>query len=72
MTNIERNYQMSGRGFIAHEPDSVCDLCGSIAECRPYGPNGEQVCFSCGTGTPEARAITEKRMASYLFGDSDS
>ena len=25
-----------------------CDLCGEIAELRPYGPNGEAICFSCG------------------------
>ena len=25
-----------------------CDMCGKIAELRPYGPNGECVCFKCG------------------------
>ena len=25
-----------------------CELCGANAECRPYGPKGEQVCFDCG------------------------
>lgn len=24
-----------------------CDLCGKIAELRPYGPNGEAICFEC-------------------------
>lgn len=25
-----------------------CQLCGKVAELRPYGPNGEFVCFPCG------------------------
>lgn len=25
-----------------------CDMCGAIAELRPYGPRGEYVCFDCG------------------------
>ena len=25
-----------------------CDLCGEVRELRPYGPNGEWVCFQCG------------------------
>jgi hypothetical protein len=25
-----------------------CELCGKVEELRPYGPNGESVCFACG------------------------
>ena len=25
-----------------------CELCGKFDELRPYGPNGESVCFDCG------------------------
>jgi hypothetical protein len=39
---------MSGKGYISVEEDRRCELCGKIDECRPYGPNGEQVCFDCG------------------------
>lgn len=39
---------MSGRGFIAVEPDGKCELCGKTAELRPYGPKGERICFDCG------------------------
>ena len=39
---------MSGRGFISAEKPQQCDLCGKVAELRPYGPNGECVCFDCG------------------------
>lgn len=27
---------------------SNCELCGKEAELRPYGPNGEFICFACG------------------------
>ena len=59
---------MSGRGFIAQETDTVCEICGKIDECRPYGPNDEQICFDCATSTPESKAIAEKKMAAYIFG----
>src|SRR4051812_45770324 len=48
------NKQMSGRGFISVEKDRRCELCGTIAECRPYGPKGEHVCFDCGMKDSEA------------------
>lgn len=38
---------MSRLGVICEEDDSLCELCGRVAECRPYGPNGESVCFDC-------------------------
>ncbi len=31
-----------------------CDLCGVVAELRPYGPKGEWVCFDCGMKDQEA------------------
>ena len=44
-----------GPGFIHVEPeeDRPCELCGSVEECRPYGPNGEQICYTCGQKDPE-------------------
>lgn len=57
---------MSSRGIIIEEPPQVCELCNVIEECRPYGPNGEQICFDCAM---KDRETTEKRMAQYLFGD---
>ena len=59
---------MSGRGFIAQEPDQACELCGVIAECRPYGPNGEQICFECGMKDEET---TKRKMTAYIFGEED-
>jgi hypothetical protein len=43
---------MSGKDgltfVIEEENKQQCDLCGKIEELRPYGPNGECVCFNCG------------------------
>ena len=57
---------MSGPGFIAPEPDQACEMCGVIDECRPYGPNGEQICFDCGMKDEET---TKRKMDAYIFGD---
>ena len=59
---------MSGRGIIMAEPPQVCELCGVIEECRPYGPNGEQVCFSCAMKDEET---AKRKMAEYIFGVVD-
>lgn len=44
MTRVAEN----GVIFVAEEPDGRCELCGAVEETRPYGPNGEEICFSCG------------------------
>ena len=36
-----------GLNIIMVEEDSICELCGEKKELRPYGPNGENVCFQC-------------------------
>ena len=38
---------MSSLGIICEEPDGKCELCGKIAELRPYGPNKENICYDC-------------------------
>lgn len=62
---------MSGLGFIAEEPDTICEYCGKVDECRPYGANNEQICFDCAHSTPERKAIAERKMATYIFGDCE-
>jgi hypothetical protein len=62
---------MSGKGFIAEEPIQRCEQCGTIAECRPYGPNNEQICFDCAMKDDESKMIAEKKMAEYIFGVTD-
>lgn len=56
---------MSGRGFIAVEPDAKCELCGKVAELRPYGPKGERVCFECGMKDEKA---AKRQMDRYILG----
>lgn len=60
---------MSGKGFIAPEPDRFCELCGAFEECRPYGPKGEQVCFDCGMKNEEA---ANRAMNRYVFGQGNA
>ena len=57
---------MSGRGFIAVEPEDKCELCGKIAELRPYGPKGERICFDCGMKDEKA---TNRQLGKYIFGE---
>ncbi len=45
---------MSSFGVIREETPRRCQLCGRTEECRPYGPNGEDVCFDCGMKDPDA------------------
>ena len=59
---------MSGRGIICQEPDAICELCGKFDECRPYGPNDENICFDCGMKNEEQ---TKKKMAAYIFGEEE-
>jgi hypothetical protein len=46
-------------------PDCACELCGKVADCRPYGPRGEQICFECGM---KNRKVTERQMNRILYG----
>ena len=59
---------MSGPGFIAEQKPEACHMCGAIDECRPYGPNGENICFDCGMKDEET---TRKQMEKYIFGEDD-
>ena len=33
---------------IENTRPAPCDCCGRRLELRPYGPNGESLCFDCG------------------------
>lgn len=45
---------MSRLGVIEPTEPQKCELCGKRAETRPYGPNGEDVCFPCGMNDVQA------------------
>ncbi len=51
--------------IIAVEKPRKCQICGTIEECRPYGPNGEDVCFDC---CMKNRELSRARRAHVLFG----
>ena len=57
---------MSSFCVIKEEPPMKCELCGVIEETRPYGPNGERICFDCGM---KDKATTDRKMNEYIFGD---
>ena len=47
--------RIQGDTFIAEpQPVEKCELCGKVAELRPYGEHGENICFQCGMKNPEA------------------
>jgi hypothetical protein len=62
---------MSGPGVIAVEEPRKCELCGAFEECRPYGPNGEQICFNCGTKDEAAIHAAARGADRNLFGVTD-
>lgn len=45
---------VDGKVFFEEESEDKCELCGTVAELRPYGPNGENICCPCGDKNPEA------------------
>lgn len=60
---------MSGRGFIAEDPfHEACDLCGKVDELRPYGPQGEEVCFECAM---KDEAAAKRGFRKLVLGASD-
>lgn len=40
--------------FLVPPPSGECETCGEVDELRPYGPNGEWVCFECAMQDEEA------------------
>ncbi|MCK9568580.1 hypothetical protein M0R72_06535 [Candidatus Pacearchaeota archaeon] len=48
-------------------PRRRCELCGKTAELRPYGPNGENICFACGMKDEET---TAKQFGKIILGEN--
>jgi len=59
---------MSSRGIIAQQADEVCEMCGKVDECRPYGPNDENICFECAMKDEETAS---RKMNAYIFGEDE-
>ena len=56
-----------GKAVIAAEDESRCQACGILAELRPYGPNGERICYACGM---KNQAATERQFSKRILGES--
>lgn len=48
---------------IEVEKRRVCQQCGAAKETRPYGQNGERVCFDCAM---KDRATTEQQFGKFI------
>jgi uncharacterized paraquat-inducible protein A len=57
--------EVDGGLVIEPEKPQQCDLCGAIAELRPYGPNGEAICFDCGM---KNRETTDRAYRARIAG----
>lgn len=53
--------------IIVPEEDRTCQMCGKVAECRPYGHNGQDICGECAETIPE---IVNHNLSIVLFGES--
>lgn len=55
-----------GKKFVIQEQNpQECEYCGKIAELRPYGKNGENICFKCAMEDEEE---TKKQFGKILDG----
>lgn len=54
--------------YVSKERDSKCEYCGKVAELRPYGKNGANICFECGM---EDIKTTEEMFSKRIDGVSE-
>ena len=54
--------------FNFRDVQAPCQLCGKPEELRPYGPNGEWICFDCGM---EDEITTDKRFREVVKKQAD-
>lgn len=55
-----------GNTWVIEEPSGRCEDCGEVAETRPYGPKGENVCFPCAMKDEDA---AKRQFRRRLEGD---
>ena len=60
------SFRIGSLAVICDEPDGKCELCGKVADIRPYGPRGENICFECGEKNPAAR---DRQLRRILLGE---
>ena len=61
-----RELEEAGAFVTWQQLPQQCDLCHEIDELRPYGPNGEVICYKCATSSPEMEAAVDAKMKEYL------
>ena len=66
MTRIHIDEKGNRIVMIEPQEDEMCELCGAEEETRPYGPNGEKICYECGMKNEEQ---TKKMLCHLMFGD---
>lgn len=64
-----RAKQVGGVAVIdrTFSPDGACDVCSKHAELRPYGFNGEWLCFECAM---KDEATTARKYREHVYGDN--
>jgi hypothetical protein len=68
MTRIIKRAGFPPVVLIEREPPGQCELCGKLAQLRPYGPGGKRICVACGKRDPEG---TTRRMVQLLGHDTN-
>jgi hypothetical protein len=59
------SFRVGNVAVVVPEPERKCELCGKQAECRPYGPRGEQICYDCAM---KDEKTTNRQLARVLLG----
>ena len=64
--DLTRELEAEGHAVTWAQEPQQCDMCGEVRELRPYGLNGEAICYECATSTPEMRESAERAMKRIL------
>jgi len=57
--------------IIAHEEERECQFCGKMKECRPYEPEGKDICFSCAMKPENVKIVKDAFKALLINGEHD-
>ena len=57
---------MKDKCYVCNLQEGEKDPIGDIIELRPYGPNGEWICFNCMITSPEREVDADKHMRAVL------
>lgn len=50
---------------------SICYVCKIDQDCRPYGENGQMICYDCAQASPAAVAVAENKMQEAMDRSED-